>query len=557
VFTILIHKKSAHVKARGVEKPFITKTLSLCLPPAKMPSPDQLHNHIEHLQALLAAAATNSSNHYEPSAIGNYEIRSCLRQIQATLMRPAFEFFGQRQHDSVTIIPHDDASHHVVVDDLMTLLTLNDYHEHQDGMELLDSLVPRAVELVMASQLSLTDDHLQLLLPRILHLVSDKDNVTTTSSSARLECLLGLLNQHLTALRLEQVLEEDEDIWIALKLLLLALIHRPRRPPQQGFRSLRFITDPQESSIEPELHELAGVLLDYWKAKIMDSKSSLNEWLQRHLISLQAQEESYFSQQHDQSARASTTSTVISRRDYAIPEDLGRHVDECSEMVEQYGADLLETALQLLEEGAHSPQQEHHDDESAGLFITLKYSTLATNWIVLLGEDFPSVSNLTRSLWRALEAFIVERLEDESCSIIPEEVDIQMGATDNLWRLTQIQYGSMHEQDISIVVLTIFRLWRHANYYWTPATQEWVQSHLLSPNSSKYNTLIRRALQVGLLSITYFPEQQTNPEDTLVLSSLADLVFTDEPDTNDPWQSIVYEQLAEYSVQMEQQMRET
>jgi hypothetical protein len=563
-------------------------------------SPEQLHKHIERLQALLAAAAT-SSNHYGPSAIGNYELRSCLRQIQVTLMRPDFEFFGhQHQHQHQKMVQHhrhDDGGAAIItyshedtplvgaVDDLVTLLTLNEYeHQQQDGgMELLDGLVPRAAQLIMGSQLSLTNDHLQLLLPRVLSLVSDNNNNATTSS-ARFEILLGLLNQHLTVVRLEEVLEEDQDIWIALKLLLPTLLNRPRRPPR-GFRSLRFISSSEEeeeeaeadsSSIEPDLHVLAGMLLQHWKIRITESESSLDEWLRCHLTALQEEEEedvvgeesySFSQQQQNQYQQSARDNTIITRRDYTLPEDLERHVDECMAMVERYGADLLETALQLLEEGAHSPDPgQHHDEEenSAGLLTALKYSTLATDWVEFIGEYFPSISNLSRSLWRALETFIVERLEDDCCGAnnnnTPEEVvfddDIQMGATDSLWRLTQIQLGCMQEQDVSTVVVAMFRLWRHPNYYWTPTTQEWVQSHLLSPKNCKYSTLIRRALQVGLLSMASFPEQYANPEDSLILSNVAQLVLTDESDTNDPWHSMVYEQLADYSVQMEQEMRQ-
>ena len=475
-------------------------------------------------------------------------------------------------------------SHRQLVDGLVKLLTLSDSEENRtgSGMELLDSLVPRTVQLILASRLPLTDENFQRLLPLVLHLVVDNNGddaamISNTNSIARLEGALTLINEHLTPNRLGEVLEADEDIWIALIILLNTLRrhHDQYAPGPTSLSQSSFSSGGQGqelSFIETGLHVLAGKLLEFWKEKMDDSKTTVDAWLRQHFLSLHQQQ-----QQADLASKQQLpqleSHSILSRREYARPEDLGQHVEECRRLVEHYGADLLEKALQVLEEGGqyhHSGSRDNNqhkcdqgdDGSEPATFCAMQYSTLATNWISLFGEEFTSLSNLTRSLWRALYTFIVERLEegDTNHSSINEGSDeIQMGATDNLWKLTQIhyQYGHIQEQDVSIIVLTIYRMWRHSNYFWMPTTIEWVKTNLLNSKNCKYSTPIRRALQAGLLSMMYF-SQTNNSEEAMVITSLTDLIknpLQDDDDGEDPWHSLVLEEVENFSFQMEQQMR--
>jgi hypothetical protein len=216
--------------------------------------------------------------------------------------------------------------------------------------------------------------------------------------------------------------------------------------------------------------------------------------------------------------------------------------------------ELIETALQLMEEGAksrtpqtelespaESSQQQYDDDDT---LIALQHAVLATNFVLLMEDVFDNrMSGMTRSLWQALAAFCVDMTTEG-------DPDCHVAATHALWRMTQAQVQKRNS-DAAIVVTTAMRLYDDEAFT-SLATQQWVHSQL---QNTQHGSTLRHALQATLLSSSltnYLPDPTNQKAEHL--ATLAELVLNDggEP-SNDPWESFLREQLADHSSELQQQ----
>jgi hypothetical protein len=428
------------------------------------------------------------------------------------------------------------------------------------------------------------------LLPRVLYLLQ------TQASPVVLEPLLELLNQHLTSARLAEqaILEEERDALVALQIVLLS-----SQQQQQ---------EQHQPSISLSFRVLIGTLLEYWVQCLLllpnnnndDDDDDYDGWLQRQFL-LQQQ------QQHQQQGAYPCSPEQLRRN---VEDFLGRieHygmelLESALHLLEEHGAEQPSVVVVA---HPHGHRRGHGDNNTANndneqVVTVLQYVTLATNFLLVFLQQeekehhpvtaggnsiFRStlLSGMGRSLWRALCQFVVQRMEHNNDNDITNTInttninantnislDCQVAATDALWRLAQTHPPGA--EDVALVTTTIFRLWKHSDYhdYWNKnltdnnneddeedtALVQWIREQLQCPN---YGKSLRHALQAAILSVTYLP---TNKYPRGPLSTLAELVVLNKnknnnsnintDDEEDPWQSLVLDQLTEYAAELQQQ----
>lgn len=446
------------------------------------------HQQMEHLQALLAAAASSESK------IGNYDIRHCLRQIQACLLREQGDLLYQQNNDDE------------VTNDLMKLLALNDEYADAMILESMNAIVHRAAELIARYGGNLSTYQLQGLLARVLYMVRDQ------ASSSALGALVQLLNQHLPPSRISEVLENnDHDCWIALQLIL---------------------TNQQKSNDRPTTHlslcVFTLVLLEHVISNVLPQyKVTLHGWIQSQLF------------------RQGT---------YSSTADVEQEVREHLEMIEQYVVYMVEYALHLLEEGANCER----DVEDGNTVLALQYSTAATDFLSLGLSDHElssyfalSFSGMAKSLWQAMCYFVVHQLDEKAEEFSKE---LHMAATESLWKLTFAATTSSNvaldnTSSFVLIVVAVLRLLRDPDYFWTSDVQEWLKEQLATKS---YRQSLRRALQGASVSILSY-DPATNQ--TEAVCSFISIVFchgenneSGELAGDDPWQSLAEEYLSDHLV---------
>eukprot|EP00980_Cylindrotheca_fusiformis_P014722 scaffold4009_cov124-Cylindrotheca_fusiformis.AAC.2 len=490
-----------------------------------MASPfSSFHQQIEHLQALLAAAASSERK------TSFYDIRQCLRQIQASLLREHGDsLYQQGKDDEVT-------------QDLMTLLALNDEYADPMVVELMNAIVCRAADLIACyggDELSI--DQLQGLLPRILRMIRDSAQGGTISTPA-FEALLQLLNQHLPASRISEVLEgNDHDCWVILEIIL---------------------TNQDHFSDQPITHlplcVFTSTLLEYLVTYVLPQRNTtLADWIR--------------SQQQGGTYNTSSSTPQVEPfvRDYL-------------ERIEYFGVSLVECALHQMEVGAtaapHCEDQVQTSTEDSGssFVLALQYATVATDFVVLCLSNkesisifVPSFCGMAKSLWQAMTVFVVEQLEGgENNNKNPAEQvgqDLQLAATQALWKLTFVATtnpGVALENTTSpaMIVVTVMRLLQYPESCWTSEAQDWLDDQLTTPS---YRKSLSHALQAAILSLlSYYYPHSSSPSDSannskhqymdsfiqIVLSKCCGSSNNDNSTTTgeDPWQSLVEEYLSDH-----------
>ena len=543
----------------------------------------ELHQDIEHLQALLAATASSSNGYCvdgkSRSSISHYDIRHCLRKIQSLLAREDDLLFFRDDVENANIDGSDAgrattgmAPVEHFIDDLITFVTLNYEHSDASIVDLIQLMIPRAVALIVScssspnssSSFSLSNGQLQRLLPRVLYMLQEPQQEEQQEEeeieNQVQQSLLELLNQNLTVPRLDQILRLEQDSWMALNLALTAVQKRSFKKTKNQHR------------LKQNINVLS--MLPLWFLTL-----NLLEHFQTNIILKQEQQEYCGSQNKDIDFCRTWNGWIQAyllqeqERAYESLEDLQKDVDEFWGQVEQYGIELMDTALQLMEdeEGQQLLSLEDKANSKNGeeVIAILQLAALATSFLAWLKPDEgastmiignTSFQVLGRSLWRALGDFIVQRLEDHHQQLRQETIgtlglssvvgeEYQLAATDTLWRLTKAlsANGSMHEDTSSLIVATIFRLWKHSDHYWNDETLAWIKAQM------ERDISIRHALQAALLSLVYLPNGSGSPDPSLT-RMLGEWLFDEiGPDQQeDPWQSLVHEQLAEYSIELQE-----
>lgn len=536
--------------------------------------PSDLRQQIENLQALLAAAsswtATNNNSHM--LGAGNHhitvQIRSCLRTIQSLLVRDDYDWHAG-----------DEEQQEQLTQDLMALILTLEY-ECEDpsiAVMLMESVVPRATSILSSSPgITLTKDHLQRLFARVLYLIQEQQPQHSENNTT-VDCLLELLNQHLTADRLAiDIFEEQDgddslstthhDAWDALQIVLdshnIASENYSHKSQQEQ--------QPHRLSLF-QLWFLITNILEYCQTYLVGSPTgggNWHAWIQRILWT---------------------------KKNYHSPELLRQHVDEVWNRVEQFGMEVLDTALQLLEKQLK--------DEGIPVKTILQYTTLALDFVTLTVSDdntfgsTQSFAGMSRSLWHSFGAFCLLHLEEQQQQqqqdrhendsttsdgriAFPEEC--QMVATDALWRLTTLHYNDQNTlsppltkaADASMILSAILRMWKQHNSdsYCSssfnngdaitdmvtppaPLEQEWVKRMM------KQDKSIQHALQAALLSLAYLPNGTTEAEKLVaewIWKQTHETIAMEQQDNEeeDPWQAFVQEQLMDLQQQLQHQQLE-
>ena len=465
---------------------FVSKNMTY---PSQSTTTSTFSNELEHLEALLAAAASSTTN--KKIGYSYYEIRQCLRQIQAFVMREE----GERLYE-------EEENEAEVTRDLMKLLTLN--YEYDDPMtaEMMNILIPRAAELISCHGGNLNTEQLTNLLSRILYFIQEPEQLPPF-----LDSLLALLNQHLTPSRLPEVLDDNDlDCWIALQYFL----------------------NGQQQSVENVTH-----------LSIRIFTLSLLEHLATYVLP----------RNQDQNFQGWLRCQLMQQQTFSSPQILEGHVQESIELIQRFGEYLVEDALHLLERGL---QCDTDGDET--ILQALQQSTVATNFVSLClsNEEFSSFfgvlstfSGMAKSLWQSLATFIAEQMENNSENISEQ---LQMAATEALWHLTLAtttnEKNLLDDSSSSLIVLTVLRLLQYPDAFWTFQVQEWLKDQL---SSTPYCRSLFHALQATIVSQLYYYPDENQQEH---ISSFIKMVMyhCDEDDelSDDPWQSLVNEYLSDH-----------
>ncbi|KAL3944189.1 MAG: hypothetical protein SGBAC_001746 [Bacillariaceae sp.] len=456
-----------------------------------------LRQQIDNFQALLTAAASSNT-------VRNYDIRQCLRQIQACLLSEQGELlYDQNDNDEVTQV-------------LMTLLILNDEYADPMILEMVNSITKRAAELVTYYGQELSAQQIQELLPRVLCLLQ------TSKTEEVVHSLLQLLNQHVSLPHLQEIFHENDfDCCLTVQTVL---IH------QQNYRA--------EPTPFLSLSIFIVTLMNHLATNVLPpQKLALPDWVQ---------------------------SQVLLQHDSISPMETKRIVGEYMELFVQFGVFLFESSLQLLEQSAHGDiggsEQQNSQMDNSTVMMTLQYSTVATDCVQLCMPredgsppllDMPFCGIVT-SLWQALTCFVVQKLEN----VIPTSsnghedtvgLQMQLAATEALWQLTYMVTSNdvivLEESSSSMVVVTILRMLQYPETFWTTQTQEWLNGQV---SSAPYKASLRRALQATTLSQVYH-RSGSNAQDHI--ASLLHEVLNygnDDQNQDDPWQPLVKELLSEH-----------
>ncbi|CAJ1920120.1 unnamed protein product [Cylindrotheca closterium] len=457
-----------------------------------------LRQQIDNFQALLTAAASSNN-------VRNYDIRHCLRQIQACLLSEQGDIlYDQSDNDEVTQV-------------LMTLLILNDEYADPMILEMVNIITQRAAELIAYYGRELSTQQIQELLPRVLCLLQ------TSNTDEVVHSLLQLLNQHLSPPRLQEIFDgSDLDCWITLQTVLSH--QQKHRSEPTSFLSLSIF-------IVTLLNHLASNVLP-------PQKITLPDWIQ---------------------------SQVVLQHENASPMEAKQVVGEYLELLEQFGVFLFESSLHLLEQSAHgdfgSDENNSNQMDINTVMMTLQYSTVATDCVQLCmprDDGNPpllamSFGGILTSLWQALTCFVVQKLESvviptsDNAQQDPVRLQMQLAATEALWQLTYMATSNdivaLEESSSSMVVVTILRMLQYPETFWTLQTKEWLSGQV---SSTPYKVSLRRALQATTLSQVYH-RSGSNAQDHI--ASLLHEVLNcgnEKIQNDDPWQPLVEELLSEH-----------
>ena len=366
----------------------------------------------------------------------------------------------------------------------------------------------------------LSHDHVASLLIRVVDTLQQDQ---PTDAATLLSCL-ELLNTHLTASRLENVLlflpsipsptgdansstssfmtgqpvQSHVQCLAILQILLpncldaMIMEARPSQSPPSSF------TRPQQKRMNNEQDEeiqcqslawfqlriLTGILFEFI-SKIMNCNSQqvpLELWLSNNLC-------------------------YCNPENYPSPEQLKQNVQQTMDLIRAYITELIEYAIAKLHQGQDrqessskrlpnsslSPDVGDNDSEESSDLFVLQHAALATNALELRDDlgiwDHDLNRGLTRSLWRRLSAFVSAARLDRS---------VQLAASETLWKLGQqvviivddpSRSGNksalsstgitspavlMNEDEAILLATTILRLVEHADYFWTDANQNWI-----------------------------------------------------------------------------------
>jgi hypothetical protein len=450
------------------------------------------HQQMEHLQALLAAAASSGNK------IGNYDIRQCLRQIQSCLLREQGDLLYEQNNDEE------------VTRDLMILLTLNDEYADPMILELMNALIHRAAELIACYGGELSTDQLQSLLARVLYIVQDPQGTPAFDS------LVQLLNQHLPSPRISEVLEDnDHDCWIALQIIL---------------------TNQQQSSGRPTTHLSLSVftlaLLEYLATNVLPQyNATFHSWIQSQLLWQRTYSSSTEVEQHVREYREMIEQYGVYLVEYALHLlEQGAHCEGAAE-----DSDTL-LALQY--------------STVATDFVHLFQSNKELSSCFVL-----AFSGMTKSLWQALTYFVVHQLEENPENVSKELQMAATEALWKLtFSATTNANVALDGGSSSMIVVTVLRLLQHPDYFWTSEAQEWLNDQLTTTSYRRSLCHALQATIISLLS-DYPGTSQKEHISSFIQMVLSHCDNSGDGElVDDPWQSLVEEYLSDHLMMVQEAM---
>lgn len=481
----------------------------------------EIHSGVAQLQALLTAD------------FHSYDIRRTLRQIDRCIGALDQEIKHDNEQESYQQGDNDRAPHLLLtptlVNDLMLLVTLDmDHdktrrtHEQKDLSisELAMALIPTTTRLLHDAG-TLPDDHVATLLQRIVEMLQPERPTEATVLLGMLE----LLNANLSASRLAKMVSTVECLYM-LQLLLPECIPALQQQQEQKDNEENTTTNTAEDAVWLQLRVWTGTLLEFLAQILQEQEQSLEFWLQPTLVQL--------------------------RGSYPSPEALRQDIQAFGDLVRNYMIESVEFALQAL-----SRQESDDDncsmntDEARGMLL---HASLAAH-ALLLQDSFALDSHrgLSKSLWRALAAFVTA-----DCRQLDDS--LQRAAINDLWSLTQhvvaqSQVGGavcLDAVDAALVATTILKLIEHADYFWNPSVQQWVEGLLMAPEDGsppdEGAQIIRHALQAAALTVLFLPTSKSIQDDKI--RSLLQVALSGGNTEKDPWHGFFERQVSNYSNEM-------
>jgi hypothetical protein len=296
-------------------------------------------------------------------------------------------------------------------------------------------------------------------------------------------------------------------------------------------------TTTVEDSVWFQLRVWTGTLLECLAQILQEQEQSLEFWLQSTLVQL--------------------------RGSYPSPDALRQEIQAFGDLVRNYMIELVEFALQAL---SRQQQQQSNEEEDGSMNNNntsaaaadgmLQHASLAAH-ALLLQDSFAldSYRGLSKSLWRAVAAFATtgcRQLEDS----------LQLEAIHILWKLTQhvvaqSQVGGavcLDAADAALVATTILKLIEHADYFWNPSVQQWVEGLLMaapedgSTPPDEGTQIIRHALQAAALTVLFLKTSESIQYDKI--RSLLQVALSGGDTEKDPWHGFVERQVSDYSNEM-------
>jgi hypothetical protein len=480
----------------------------------------EIHTGVAQLQALLTAASQSNRQHY------SYDIRRTLRQIDLCVESLDQEIKHDNEHGNRNELGNR-AAHLLLtptlVNDLMWLVTLDHmnydtrpFEQDLSISELAMALIPTTTRLLYDAG-DLPDDHVATLLQRIVEMLQPERPTEATVMLSMLE----LLNANLSASRLAELVSTVECLYM-LQLLLPECV--PALQQQQVQKDDEENTNTTEDSVWFQLRVWTGTLLECLDQILQEEEQSLEFWLQASLVQL--------------------------RGSYPSPEALRLDIQAFGDLVRNYMIELVEFTLQALSRQSNDDGS-MNTEEADGM---LQHVSLAAHTLLLQDSFAPeSHRSLDKSLWRALAAFATT-----GCRQLDDS--LQLEAINILWKLTQhvvaqSQVGGavcLDAADASLVATTILKLIEHADHFWNPSVQQWVESLLMAPEDGsppdEGTLIIRHALQAAALTVLFLPTSESIQYDKI--RSLLQVALSGGDTDKDPWHGFFERQVSAYSNEM-------